>query len=53
MFPNNFGMQRDPKYLGRFALECTRSDQVKKYDLCDEIFKDPELYRKNFVNWNK
>jgi SAM-dependent methyltransferase len=51
LFPNTFGMQRDPKKIGRFALECTRSNSVQKYDLCDQVFKDPELYKKNFVDW--
>lgn len=50
-FPETFGMLRDPKKLGRFALECTRSNRVTKYDLCDQVFKDPALYKKNFVDW--
>jgi hypothetical protein len=50
-WPDNFGMIRDPKKIGRFVVEFFRDSNVKKYDLTNDIFQDPELWNRNYVDW--
>ena len=50
-WPDNFGMIRDPKKIGRFVVEFFKEDTVKKHALTDDIFKDPALWEKNYVDW--
>jgi SAM-dependent methyltransferase len=50
-WPDNFGMIRDPKKIGRFVIEFHRDDAVKKHSLTDNIFKDTTEWDKNYVDW--
>lgn len=50
-WPDNFGMMRDSKKIGRFMIEFHRDPGVKKYYLTDDIFKDSDAWNKNYVDW--
>jgi SAM-dependent methyltransferase len=50
-WPDNFGMIRDPKKIGRFVIEFYRDNTVKKHSLTDDIFKDTNEWDKNYVDW--
>jgi predicted nicotinamide N-methyase len=50
-WPDNFGMIRDPKKIGRFMIEFYRDHTVKKHSLTDNIFKDSNEWNKNYVDW--
>jgi len=50
-WPDNFGMLRDPKKIGRFVIEFFRDTTVKKHALTDDIFRDPALWQQNYVDW--
>jgi SAM-dependent methyltransferase len=50
-WPDNFGMIRDPKKIGRFVVEFFRDNTVKQHALTDGIFRDPELWEQNYVDW--
>lgn len=50
-WPNNFGMIRDPKKIGRFVIEFYRDTDAKKHSLTEDIFRDPDLWRENYVDW--
>lgn len=50
-WPDNFGMLRDPKKIGRFVVEFIRDQAVKKHALTDDIFKNTQLWNKNYVDW--
>lgn len=53
-WPDNFGMIRDPGKIGRFVIEFFRDQSVNnKHSLVDDIFKDPDLWNKNYVDWFK
>lgn len=50
-WPDNFGMIRDSKKIGRFVVEFFKDSIVKKHALTDDIFKDQALWEKNYVDW--
>lgn len=52
-WPDNFGMIRDPKKIGRFIIEFRRDSTVKKHSLTDNIFKNASEWDKNYVDWLK
>jgi hypothetical protein len=52
-FPDNFGMFKDPKKIGRFVVEFFRDSNSKHHSLCEDVFNDPEEWDSNYINWIK
>jgi SAM-dependent methyltransferase len=52
-FPDNFGMFRDPKKIGRFVVEFFKDNNASHHSLCEDIFNDPEEWDSNYVDWMK
>ena len=52
-FPDNFGMFKDPKKIGRFVVEFFKDTNVRHHSLCEDIFNDPNEWNKNYVDWIK
>lgn len=52
-FPDNFGMFKDPKKIGRFVVEFHKDSNTKRHSLTENIFKDPTEWNSNYVDWMK
>ena len=52
-FPDNFGMFKDPKKIGRFVVEFFRDSNARHHSLCEDVFNDPEEWDSNYINWMK
>jgi hypothetical protein len=52
-FPDNFGMFKDPKKIGRFVVEFTKDSTARHHSLCEDVFADPSEWDKNYVDWMK
>lgn len=52
-FPDNFGMFRESKKIGRFVVEFHKDKNAKKHDLTEDIFVDPVKWDSNYVDWMK
>jgi hypothetical protein len=52
-FPDNFGMFKDPKKIGRFVVEFFRDSGARHHSLCEEVFADQQEWQANYVDWNK
>jgi hypothetical protein len=52
-FPNNFGMFKDPKKIGRFVVEFHKDNTARHHSLTENIFKDQQEWSKNYINWMK
>jgi SAM-dependent methyltransferase len=50
-WPDNFGMIRDPKKIGRFVIEFFKDSGVRKHALTRDIFQDPDVWNENYVDW--
>ena len=50
-WPDNFGMIRDPKKIGRFVIEFFKDSNVPRHALTEDIFKDQSLWNKNYIDW--
>jgi len=52
-FPDNFGMFKDPKKIGRFVVEFYKDSNVRHHDTTEHIFKDQQAWSANYVDWMK
>jgi len=52
-FPDNFGMFKDPKKIGRFVVEFFHDSDARHHSLCENIFADPQEWSNNYVDWMK
>jgi hypothetical protein len=52
-FPDNFGMFKDPKKIGRFVVEFRRDAIAPRHSLTENIFADASEWNKNYVDWMK
>lgn len=52
-FPNNFGMFKDPKKIGRFVVEFFEDSCARHHSLTENIFNDPQEWSSNYVDWTK
>ena len=52
-FPDNFGMFKDPKKIGRFVVEFAKDSTAHHHSLCEDVFADPSEWDKNYVDWMK
>lgn len=52
-FPDNFGMFKDTKKIGRFVVEFFRDSNVRHHSLCEDVFADPQEWSSNYVDWMK
>jgi SAM-dependent methyltransferase len=50
-FPNNFGMFKDPKKIGRFVVEFFKDSGARHHSLCEDVFADPQEWKANYVDW--
>ena len=52
-FPDNFGMFKDPKKIGRFVIEFFSDSNARHHSLCEDVFADPQEWNSNYVDWMK
>jgi len=52
-FPDNFGMFKDPKKIGRFVVEFFRDSAARHHSLCEDVFADDQEWSANYVDWMK
>lgn len=51
LLPNDFGMFREPNKVGFFVVEFFKDDSANKHAVVDQLYHDPELRDKNYVDW--
>jgi hypothetical protein len=53
LFPQDFGLPRDPKLLGYYVIEFFRDSESNRHATLDQMIKNRDLRDKNFVDWTK
>lgn len=53
LFPQDFGLPRDPKLLGYYVIEFFRDSTVNTHAPLDQMIEDKNLRDQNFVDWTK
>ena len=53
LFPQDFGLPRDPKLLGYYVIEFFRDPESNRHATLDQMIKNKDLRDKNFVDWTK
>ena len=51
VLPNDFGMFREPNKIGFFVVEFFKDSSANKHAVIDQLYHNPELRDKNYVNW--